>query len=89
MNQKDRNGAGATPRRQFGETYKRHTVALTLHGDRPVKTVAKELGLPPLACIHHTSRCDECTLRADFVGANPDKSYRSEGRARNVLKWLV
>lgn len=46
MNLKDRNGSGATPRRKFDETYKRHAVELTLHGDRTVKTVAKELGLP-------------------------------------------
>ena len=46
MNQKDRNGSWATPRRKFDETYKRHAVELTLHGDRTVKTVAKELGLP-------------------------------------------
>ena len=49
MNQKDRNGSGATPRRKFDETYKRHAVELTLHGDRTVKTVAKELGLPAWA----------------------------------------
>ena len=49
MNQKDRNGSGATPRRKFDETYKRHAVELTLQGDRSVKTVAKELGLPPWA----------------------------------------
>jgi hypothetical protein len=42
MNQKDRNGSGA----KFDETYKRHAVELTLHGDRTVKTVAKELGIP-------------------------------------------
>jgi len=46
MNQTYRNGSGATPRRKFDETYKRHAVELTLHGDRTVKTVAKELGLP-------------------------------------------
>jgi len=46
MNQRDRKGPGATPRRKFDETYKRHAVELTLHGDRTVKTVAKELGLP-------------------------------------------
>ncbi len=46
MNQKDRNGSGATPRRKYDETYKRHAVELTLHGDRTVKTVAKELGIP-------------------------------------------
>ena len=46
MNKSDHNGAGATPRRQFDETYKRHAVDLTLHGERTVKTVAKELGIP-------------------------------------------
>jgi len=30
----------------FDKTYKRHAVELTLHGDRTVKAVAKELGLP-------------------------------------------
>lgn len=49
MNLKDRNGSGATPRRKLDETYKRHAVELTLHGDRTVKTVAKELGLPAWA----------------------------------------
>jgi transposase-like protein len=47
MNQKDRNGFGATPRRKFDETYKRHAVELTLQSDRTVTAVAKELGLPP------------------------------------------
>ena len=46
MNNANRNGSGATPRRKFDETYKRHAVELTLHGDRTVKTVATELGLP-------------------------------------------
>jgi len=46
MKQTERNETGATPRRKFDETYKRHAVELTLHGDRTVKTVAKELGLP-------------------------------------------
>jgi len=46
MKQNDRNGAGAAPRRKFDETYKRHAVELTLQGDRTVRTVAKELGLP-------------------------------------------
>lgn len=32
--------------RRFDETYKRHAVDLTLQGDRTVKTVAEELGLP-------------------------------------------
>ena len=49
MNLKDRNGSGATPRRKLDETYKRHAVELTLHGDRTVKTVAKELGIPAWA----------------------------------------
>ncbi len=46
MNQKDRNGTGAALRRKYDETYRRHAVELTLHGDRTVKLVAKELGLP-------------------------------------------
>ena len=46
MNQIDRNGSGASPRKKYDETYKRHAVELTLHGDRTVKTVAKELGIP-------------------------------------------
>ena len=46
MNQTNQNGSGTTSRRKFDETYKRHAVELTLHGDRTVKTVAKELGLP-------------------------------------------
>ena len=46
MNPIDRNGAGASPRRRFDATYKRHAVELNLHGDRTVKTVAKELGIP-------------------------------------------
>ena len=49
MNQTDRNGSGATPRHRFDETYKRHAVELTLHGDRSTKTVAKELGIPAWA----------------------------------------
>ena len=49
MNLKNRNGSGATPRRKFDETYKRHAVELTLHGDRSVKTIAKELGIPAWA----------------------------------------
>ena len=45
MNPIDRNGTGASPRRKYDETYKRHAVELTLHGDRTVKTVAKDLGI--------------------------------------------
>jgi transposase-like protein len=46
MNKAEHNGAGATPRRQYDETYKRHAVELTLRGDRTVKAVAEELGIP-------------------------------------------
>ena len=46
MSQTDRNGAGASPRQKYDETYKRHAVELTLHGDRTVRTVARELGIP-------------------------------------------
>jgi transposase-like protein len=46
MNLNDRNGSEAMPRKKYDETYKRHAVALTLHGDRTVRTIAKELGIP-------------------------------------------
>ena len=46
MNQTNQNSSGTTSRRKLDETYKRHAVELTLHGDRTVKAVAKELGLP-------------------------------------------
>ena len=46
MTKNEQNGSGAMPRRKYDETYKRHAVELTLHGDRTVKTVAKELGIP-------------------------------------------
>jgi transposase-like protein len=46
MNQTDRNGSGATPRRTYDETYKRHAVELTMQRERTVKEVARELGLP-------------------------------------------
>ena len=46
MNKSEQSGSGATPRRKFDENYKRHAVELTLHGDRTVKTVAKDLGIP-------------------------------------------
>lgn len=49
MNKSERKGAGALPRRQFDETYKRHAVELTLRGDRTVKAVAQELELPAWA----------------------------------------
>ena len=47
MKPKHREAAGVTPRRKYDLTYKRHAVELTLQGDRTVKTVAKDLGLPP------------------------------------------
>jgi len=46
MNPTDREGSGATPRRSYDETYKRHAVELTMQRERTVKAVAKELGLP-------------------------------------------
>ena len=46
MNQTDRDGAGASPRPKFDETYKRHAVELSMQGDRTVKAVARELGIP-------------------------------------------
>jgi transposase-like protein len=46
MKPTDRNAPGATPRRKYDEMFKRHAVDLTMHGDRTVKTVAKELGIP-------------------------------------------
>jgi transposase len=49
MNKPEQNGAGAAPRRQYDETYKRHAVELTLRGDRTAKAVAKELGIPAWA----------------------------------------
>ena len=49
MNKSDHNGSGATPRRQYDETYKRHAVELTLRDDRSVKAIARELGIPAWA----------------------------------------
>ena len=40
MNKTEYNGTGATPRRQFDETYNRHAVELTLRDGRTVKAVA-------------------------------------------------
>ena len=51
MNKSEQSGSGATPRRKFDENYKRHAVELTLHGDRTVKTVAKDLGIPAWAAV--------------------------------------
>ena len=47
MKQPTRKETAATPRRKFDETYQRHAVELTLHGDRTVIVVAKELELLP------------------------------------------
>ena len=46
INMKQTDQSGAKTRRKFDETYKRNAVELTLHGDRTVKTVASDLGLP-------------------------------------------
>jgi transposase-like protein len=46
MNPIERDGAGATPRRSYDETYKRHAVELTMQRDCTVKAVAQELGIP-------------------------------------------
>lgn len=45
MNPMEREGAGATPRRSYDETYKRHAVELTMQRERTVKAVARELGI--------------------------------------------
>jgi len=68
MNPIDRNGSGASPRKKYDETYKRHAVELTLHGDRTVKTVAKELG----------SRRGSCTIGASCTR----RDLVAEGRRR-------
>ena len=47
MNETDRNGPGAKPRRVFDDTYKRHAVELTLSPGRTIKAIAKELGMAP------------------------------------------
>tara|TARA_R110002050_G_scaffold23958_2_gene63831 strand:- start:333 stop:674 length:342 start_codon:yes stop_codon:yes gene_type:complete len=39
-------GATGRPRRTYDEDYKRHAVDLSLRGDRTVKAVADELGVP-------------------------------------------
>jgi transposase-like protein len=64
MNKPDQNGSGAVPRRQYDETYKRHAVELTLRGDRTVKAVAKELGIPAWALYEWRK------LYAGRVGSN-------------------
>jgi hypothetical protein len=46
MNQTETKKSGAPPRHRYDETYRRHAVELTLQGDRTVKAVAQELGLP-------------------------------------------
>ena len=49
MNKPEQSGTGAKPRHHYDETYRRHAVELTLHGDRTVKAVAQELGVAPWA----------------------------------------
>jgi len=56
MNKNDQNGSGGMPRRKFDETYKRHAVDLTLRGDRTVRAVAKELGIPAWALYEWRKR---------------------------------
>ena len=62
MSKSEQREAGVTPRRQFDENYKRHAVELTLRGDRTVKAVAKELGIPAWALYEwrkqHAARGD-------------------------------
>jgi transposase len=41
-----KNSATGRPRRTYDEDYKRHAVALSLQGERTVKAVAEELGIP-------------------------------------------
>ena len=47
MNEEQKNGADARPRRAFDETYRRHAVELTLRGNRGIAAVAQELGISP------------------------------------------
>jgi transposase len=56
MNKPEQSGTGAKSRQHYDETYKRHAVELTLHGDRTVKAVAKELGVAPWALYEWRAR---------------------------------
>ena len=56
MNKPEQSGTGAKPRHHYDETYKRHAVELTLHGDRTVKAVAQELGVAPWALYEWRAR---------------------------------
>lgn len=64
MNQTNQNKSGTTSRRKLDETYKRHAVELTLHVDRTVKTVAKEL----------VCRLGNCMSGARFYAPRPGDS---------------
>ena len=82
MNPTDRNGAGASPRRRFDETYKRHAVELTLHGDRTVKTVAKELGDPRLAAVRVAQDLCATTWRGGPEPKTLEEAGKEIGRLR-------
>ena len=56
MNKPEQSGTGAKSRQHYDETYKRHAVELTLHGDRTVKAVAQELGVAPWALYEWRAR---------------------------------
>jgi transposase-like protein len=84
MKQTDRNGSGATPGRKFDETYRRHAVELTLHGDRTTKTVAQELGIPAWA-LYEWRR-----LYAPRPGGGPapqtlEEAQKENGRLRTEI----
>lgn len=45
MNEKTGSVTGGQSRRVFDETYKRHAVELTFQGKRPMRAIARELGI--------------------------------------------
>jgi transposase len=45
MNDQQSNESGKRTRREFDETFKRHAVEVSLQGDRPIRQVAKQLGI--------------------------------------------
>ena len=51
MNQPARNETGATPRRKFDETYKRHAVESTLHGDQHGESRREGVGAAAMAAV--------------------------------------
>jgi transposase-like protein len=46
MSSGNQGGRDTKPRRQYDENFKRHAVELSLHADRTVGAVARELGVP-------------------------------------------